>query len=252
MHTLFHIYGPIAIHSYGFMIALGLLCFIYLIQRDPRFHALHVEPYFNGLLIVGVCAALLGGRLLFFFTHPYLFENLASFFAFYKGGFSILGAVIAVLAALTIYLRRINIPMIPLFDLVSIYAPLLQSISRIGCFLAGCCYGIPTSLSWGVMYTDPATEAPLYTCVHPTQLYSATSLLVIFVFQYFVGRHYFKQQGMLVCSYLFLIALERFVVDFWRGDRIIDSWHISLNQYVAIGLMAGALIGFLYGRMTKS
>ncbi len=252
MHTLFHIYGPIAIHSYGLMIAIGLLIFMHLTRQDPRFKTLNLESHFSILVMIGIIAAIFGGRLLYFFTYPEMYRNPMSFFAFYEGGFSILGAVIGVLLTLPAYLSYARIPMLPLLDLISIYSPLLQSISRIGCFLAGCCYGVPTGKPWGITYTDTGSVAPLYVCLHPTQIYSAALLLLIFTFQYFIGRHYFKKSGQLICSYLMLIALERFTVDFWRGDRIIDALYISVNQYVALGIFGLAFVGFLISRVSRT
>ncbi len=251
MHTLLHIYGPFAIHSYGLMIALGLLLFMFLTRRDPRYSALNLDAHFSMILSVGIIAAILGGRLLFYASYPDQIQSVMQFFAFYEGGFSILGAISAVVLTLPFYLKVIGIPIVPLLDLFAIYAPLLQSISRIGCFLAGCCYGLPTTQPWGIIYTDATTVAPLNVCMHPTQLYSAALLLLIFAFQYFIGRNWFKYSGQLTCSYLFLVAAERFTVDFWRGDRILDGLHLSINQYVALALMAAASIGFIASRMAR-
>lgn len=252
MHTLLHIYGPIAIHSYGLMIAIGLLAFIYLCRRDPRFKALALAPSFSSILMVGIAAALLGGRTLYFYTYPHNYHGLTSFFAFYEGGYSILGAVIGVLAIVPAYLRYLKIPILPFLDLIGTYAPLLQSISRIGCFLAGCCYGIPTSQPWGIIYTDTQSVAPLHVCLHPTQLYSATLMLLIFAFQYFIGRRLFTKAGQMLWSYLLLASLSRFIVDFWRGDRLLDSVLISENQQVAIAIFGVALIGMCITTFTSS
>lgn len=241
-HTLFHLYGPLAIHSYGLMIAIGLLLFLVLIHKDRRFYALDLENRFSGILAIGIIAALLGGRLLFYFTHPEYFRQMSDFFAFYYGGFSILGAVLGVLITLPLYLRHLNIPIIPFLDLIALYAPFLQSISRIGCFLAGCCYGLPTSLPWGIIYTDTESVAPLYVCLHPTQLYSAIGLMIIFALMYFGLQHIYKKTGQLICWYLLLIGAERFIVEFWRGDRA-SSALFSLNQLVAAAMMGIALIG---------
>jgi len=251
MHTLLHIYGPFAIHSYGFMIALGLLLFMFLTRRDPRYTTLKLDAHFSMIIAVGIIAAILGGRLLFFASYPDQIESVMQFFAFHEGGFSILGAISAVVIALPFYLKTIGVPIIPLLDLFAIYGPLLQSISRIGCFLAGCCYGLPTAQPWGIIYTDATTVAPLNVCMHPTQLYSAALLMLIFAFQYFIGRSIFKHTGQLLSSYLFLVAAERFIVDFWRGDRMVDVLHISINQYVALAIMAAACIGFLASRMAR-
>src|ERR1700730_16604302 len=148
-HTLLPIYGPIAIHGYGLMIAIGLLIFMQLIQKDPRFHQLHLESHFTNIMLVGIVTGLLGGRILFFLIHPSAYQSFIDFFAFFQGGLSILGCIVALLIVLPLYLRSLHIPIIPILDLLAIYSPLLQSISRIGCFLAGCCYGLPTEQPWG-------------------------------------------------------------------------------------------------------
>ena len=254
-HTLLHICGPISIHSYGVMIASGLLLFNYLIRKDPRFSKLNLDSNFNEILLVGNLAALFGGRSLFLLSHP---ENIHSFFAiitFWEPGFSILGAIGACVAILPIYLKRIGVPIMPMLDLAAIYTPLLQSVSRVGCFFAGCCYGASTTLPWGIIYTDPESVAPLYSCIHPTQIYSALILLLIFTIMYFVLNKILTKSGQLLCAYLMLQSIERFTVDFYRGDQITSSMlphTFSLYQYVALGMFIGAFLGFTYFTLKKS
>ena len=243
-HTLLHIYGPIALHSYGFMIAIGLLAFIYLIRRDPRFRSLNLESHLIPAIMIGIVAGILGGRALFFATHPELFRQFTDLFSFWEGGFSILGSVIAIACTIPAYLWYYQIPMVRALDIIATYAPLLQSISRIGCFFAGCCFGVPTTKPWAIVYTDTGSIAPLYVCLHPTQLYSAALLLLIFSFMYFIGRTWLKKPGQQACTYFFAMALERFMVDFWRGDRLVNEVGLSLNQQVALGMMAIGIIGF--------
>jgi phosphatidylglycerol:prolipoprotein diacylglycerol transferase len=241
-YTILHIYGPIAIHGYGLMIAIGLLLFIHLMQRDPRFQKLNLEPYFISILMVGIIAGLFGGRLLFFISYPEYYQNLLDFFLFFNGGFSILGCILGILFVLPFYLYYARIPIIPLLDLVALYTPLLQSISRIGCFLAGCCYGLPTDMPWGITYTQADTIAPTHICLHPTQLYSSISLMIIFALLYFVIQHYFRKKGQILCWYILLVGAERFVVDFWRGDRDTVQF-FSINQYIAASMIVGAFVG---------
>ncbi len=243
-HTLFNVYGPISVHSYGLMIAIGLLIFLYLIKRNPRFHALKLENSIMGILLVGVIAGLVGGRLLFLATAPEAFSGPFDLIAFWQGGFRILGAVIAIILVLPLYLSWLKIPIIQLLDLLAIYAPLLQSISRIGCFLAGCCHGIPTTRPWGIIYTDAQSAAPLYVCLHPTQLYSAIGLMIIFAGMYFFFQHRFERTGQLISIYLALVSLERFLIDFWRGDRDVETL-FSLDQQIAVALFIGAIVGLL-------
>src|SRR3990167_7545010 len=112
-HTLLHLFGPFSIHSYGLMIAIGLLVFIYLVQHDPRFKALKLEERFSSILMLGIFMALIGGRALFFMTNPTLISSPLDFFAFYEGGFSILGSILAVFFTLPAYLRYLKVPIIP-------------------------------------------------------------------------------------------------------------------------------------------
>ncbi len=243
-HTLFTIYGPISIHSYGLMIAAGLLLFLYLIKYNIRFHTLRLENKLSSIMLVGVLAGLFGGRILSLITDPTSFTQISDLFTFWQGGFSILGTVIAILVAVPLYLKIIHVPIFPFLDLIAIYAPLLQAISRIGCFFSGCCYGIITTKPWGIIYTDHQSAAPLYVCLHPTQLYSAIGMLIIFALMYFIFQHKFIKTGQLICLYLIAISLERFFVDFWRADK--DSATLfSINQHIAIGILITATVGFI-------
>ncbi len=247
MHTLFHIYGPFAVHSYGLAIAIGLLAFTFLFRRDRRFKELNLEKHYSEILFIGIIAAILGGRILFLLSSPDIIESPLELFTFWKPGFSILGAILAVLIVLPWYLRRINVPIIKFFDLAAIYVPLLQSLSRTGCFFAGCCFGMPTSKPWGIIYTESGSAAPLYVCLHPTQLYSAISLMFIFILMYFILQYRFTKTGQLIALYLMLVSGERFLVDFWRGDRTELTalpQMFSVYQYLAAGIFIGAAIFF--------
>jgi len=241
---LIHLFGPIGIQSYGTAIALGLVIFLLFASNSERRKKLmSASDFFESIVIAGLCA-LLGGRLLFWFTSWHDYRNLWEFFFIWDGGFSVLGSITAVLAGMTWYLKRRALPVLPYFDLVALYAPLLQSISRLGCLCAGCCHGIPTALAWGVTYTDPEGFAPLHVSIHPTQVYSSLSLLTIFLLLYFIIAPRLQRSGSLLWWYLVLEGTERFVIDFWRADRTFVSWmpHISIDQLIALSL---GLIGII-------
>jgi len=241
---LVHLFGPIGIQSYGTAIALGLIVFLLLAGKsDRRKKLLSASAFFESIVIAGLCA-LWGGRILFWITSWHDYRNPWEFFAVWDGGFSILGSVTAVLIGMTWYLKKQKISALPYFDLISLYAPLLQSISRLGCLCAGCCHGIPTMLSWGVTYTDPEGFAPLHLPLHPTQVYSSLSLLIIFLILRFIIAPRAHKAGTLLWSYLVLEATERFFIDFLRADRTFLPWTpgISIDQYVALCLgLVGAV-----------
>jgi phosphatidylglycerol:prolipoprotein diacylglycerol transferase len=110
--------------------------------------------------------------------------------------------------------------MLQLMDLASQYAPLMQAIARIGCLLAGCCYGkLAPDLPWAITFTRPDGFAPLQLPLHPTQIYFGLASLCIFFIMVTVARVSTTKPGQLTCLYLILESLSRFTLDFWRGDR---------------------------------
>ncbi|MDP3889206.1 MAG: prolipoprotein diacylglyceryl transferase [bacterium] len=252
---LIHICGPISIYSYGIAITLGVLIFMWLVQKHPLFKKLHLQDTFVDILIVGIVTGVIGGRLFYVLSEPDVTLSLKNFISFWEGGFSILGTILALVLILPIFLKKRGVPILPVLDLFSIYVPLLQSISRVGCFLAGCCYGIPSNLSWAITYTNSNTVAPLFIAMHPTQLYSVIILLIIFLTMFLLLQKIFKKPGQLTCIYLALASAERFIVDFWRADRTFFAKDIvplgithrfSISQLIALGIFVIVCIVFIY------
>lgn len=245
---LLHIYGPISINSYGFMIALGLLLFTYLTYtKKCRKKIIDGDTYLNSL-VLAIISAFIGGRVLFILTNLSEFlQNPIEMLYPWIGGFSLLGSIIAILITLPIYLRMHSVPILPYFDCIAPYAPLLQAISRIGCFLAGCCYGIPAEahVLWSVTFTNPEGLGPLCTALHPAQLYSSLASLSIFGILLLMDRRKNWNPGTIIISYLILESIARFTTDFWRGDRDFLALGLSSSQLVAICLFAGAVITLL-------
>lgn len=240
---LFHLFGPFSVHSYGLCIALGVLIFVFLVRRHPLYRAYGLDDHFSVIMIIGSFFGLLGGRLLHLISNGESLLDISQWFSFWQGGLAILGAIIGIIISVTIYLVRHKIPVLPFFDLMAIYSPLLQSISRVGCFLAGCCYGIHTESWIGVTYTDSMSLAPLYYPMHPTQLYSSAALLLIFIVMYGILQYLFKKPGQLLFWYLILESTERFFIDFLRADRIMVTEFLSYHQIIALVLFSiGALL----------
>jgi len=245
---LLHIYGPFSICSFGLFLLIGLLVFVTLAEKHPLYRRLGLQDKYLKILLVGVLAGLIGGRLLSIISCPQAFESIGHMLSPWEPGYSILGAVLAVVTVVP-YLRYLGVPILPFFDLITLYAPLWQSVSRIGCFFAGCCHGAPTTLPWGFTYTDPKSSAPLYVRMHPTQLYSSALLFAIFLLLFFVLQKKLRKPGQMVAAYLMLMSAERFFVDFLRGDRVdvpsVAGGFFSLDQLVALLIFAVSIIFFL-------
>ena len=253
-----HVHGPIWIQSYGFMIAVGLLIFMYFSINDPHRKAVISKELYVNACFFGLLCGVLGGRLLYALSYPAEFAGRwHEFFMPWIGGLTVIGAIVGVFIGGLWYFRKHNIPALPMFDLVTLYGPLLQAISRLGCFAAGCCYGAPTpDLWWAVTFTNPDAHAPLFVALHPTQLYAGAASAVIFIILFALHKRLFKTPGLVMCLYLTLENSARFLVDFWRGDRdpiigSIGSCAISQVQlYAVIGLVIsiGGLLWLLKSR----
>lgn len=249
--VIFHIWGPLAIQWYGFCIALGVLAFFFFIKRDQRFAALGLHNRFDTIFLWGAGAVLIGGRILHIIRHYDEYSSWTEWFAFWEPGYAVLGSTLGVAVVIPIYLWLHKIPMLPFLDLVATYCPLLQAIARLGCFFAGCCFGAYARVPWAVVYTNACSLAPTGISLHPAQLYSALGLFLSFCILYFYGRSFLKIPGQQAMLYLMLTASERFITDFWRGDREMLSTlssngiFLSFHQLLALGIITGAGILFL-------
>ena len=257
--VLFHIYGPLAINSYGVAIVIGLSIFLWLANKNPLRAKLMSEDTFQKFITYGIIVAIVGGRLLHVISEWSEYQNWFEMINILDGGFSILGTVVALIMYTGLFLTKNKIPVLPTFDLLAQYAPIVQAFGRIGCFLAGCCYGAATTCLLGVTYTNPLTAAPLGIKIHPTQLYSAATFFIIFfILQYIKPR--LVKPGQMFSIYLILSSLERFIIDFWRNDRIIDgaygslinTHYFSLHQWIALSLVLVGCISLYTCSRTKS
>jgi phosphatidylglycerol---prolipoprotein diacylglyceryl transferase len=219
---ILHIYGPLWIQSYGLMIALGFLIFLALTFHHPTRKKAIPGPLYINTVFWGFIAGVVGGRVLYVITEWKDFSDSCIEILYpWVGGFTVLGSIVGVLLVVPICLWINNIRVFTILDLVSMYAPLLQAISRMGCFLAGCCFGgeAPSWLPWAVTFTHLAGTAPLNIPLHPVQLYSVIVSLVIFSFLKLFYTQKNSKFGLITFAYLLLESASRFSIDFWRGDR---------------------------------
>ena len=134
--------------------------------------------------------------------------------------------------------------------------PLGQFFGRIGCFMAGCCYGAPADLPWAVTFTNPQSLCPIREPLHPSQLYEAILALGVFGLLYGV-RTRKRFDGEMLLAYFALAGLVRFVVEFFRSPvdyrgPVLWGW-MPLTQLVALGLalVSGSLLLYFGWRAQK-
>ncbi len=249
--VLFKIYGSLAINSYGLCIAIAAFIGYLLLERDLVIKQLMTLETLSNIAIFIIIAAVLGGRLLWCVENSELFswnfiQTIKNFFMFWHGGFSITGTISFVALLLPFYLHYIiRVPIVKFLDRLVIYAPLIQAISRIGCFLAGCCHGIESLMPWAISYSNKLCAAPLNIPLHPTQLYSSALLGLLFIGLY-TQQSSFKTPGKLVSIYLIGVGAERFLIDFLRADRTLIMNNFSFIQAISCGLiLTGILLWYV-------
>ncbi|RAV99563.1 prolipoprotein diacylglyceryl transferase [Pseudochryseolinea flava] len=245
--VLFDVAG-LKIYSYGFFIAIGaLLGILYMAWQGKRELGLKFDQV-NSLFLLIFVAAFVGGKVFLFFEDPSFYLAKPSKL-FTGNGFVFYGSFIFAVPTMIIYFKRQSIPIYAMLDVMAVTTCLVHIFGRLGCFMAGCCHGSPTSMPWGVVFTDPACQAnPKGVSLHPSQLYESMFIVIVLVV-IFVIRKYRVFYGQLFLSYLMLYAVGRFVLEYWRGDVgrgfVIDQY-VSHSQFIALCIFLVSL--FFYVR----
>lgn len=225
--------GPFTIYSYGLAMAVAALVCAYLLAKDAARHKISKDTVFD-FLFTCVLWGILGARLFYVILYwPSFAENLWEIPMLQNGGLSWQGGFIAGTISGLWFIRSRKLPLLLWLDLIAPYIALGQAIGRVGCFFNGCCYGKPAS--WGIFF--PVHNAQL----HPTQLYETAALLLIFfLLKNAMARPH--RAGSIFVFYLWLAAIERFTVEFFRADHDVLYFGLSLFQWVACGIFMAGLI----------
>jgi len=240
--------GPLTIHTYGLMVALGILAGVGLTEYQHRRSGGEPGRAIDMALIVVICG-LIGARILFVLINlEYYASNLLEIIMVWKGGLVFYGGLLGGILALLGCIRLYRLPLWSTLDMGAAGIALGHGFGRLGCFSAGCCYGRLTDLPWAVTFTDPRCLAGdiLNHPVHPTQLYSflflvgLTGLLV-----WLQPRQKFAGQG--AAFYLILYGLFRFGVEFFRsdprGEFSIFRTTLATSQWISlVAVFAGVFI----------
>ena len=253
MHPiLFHI-GSFPVGTYGVLVALSAIAALGLARilapeagLDPE---RLVDLFVYSLLgaFVGAKLALVVGDFGAFSAHPWRFsvDSLRSFGSFY-GGF------IAAVAVAALYLRKHHMPFWASADVAAICLALGQGMGRWGCFFAGCCYGSPTNLPWGMVFPDvPLCAGGVR--IHPWPIYASFADLAIFAVLLLLFRRR-AYSGRVFLWYVMLYAVVRGLLEFLRGDvtrGLYFGGTVSLSQIIAVAAFAAALGTLLARRRGK-
>lgn len=256
--------GPLTIHTYGFMLALGValgLLFMYVQSKKYGLQApvmLDMAFYTIIISLIGAKLILFLGSISYYLRRPSELFSLARSGGVFQGGLAF-GIIFALW-----YFRKHRIPTWKAADVIVPALALGHGFGRIGCFTAGCCYGRECSLPWGVTfqneYASSLTGIPLDRVLHPTQLYeSALNFLNFFVLFLILKKK--KFDGQVFSFYIINYSIIRFFVEYFRGDHPDKAFLIhnpspylslSLPQFFSVLGLIGGVALFLVLRKRKS
>jgi len=224
------------IHTYGAFLAVAFIAGI----GSGIYHGRLLGISSDRILDIALwfmLGAMGGARILYIILYPQQFPTVLSWFAFNKGGLVFFGGFVSTVIVLILYCRYYEFGIRDLGDITAPSLALGHTIGRIGCFFNGCCYGIPTKSSLGMVFPSLGDNLSR----HPTQLYEAVFLaLLVAATSYLFHLRVLKKRffrGAVWGFYVFSYALFRFFIEQIRGDDrggFFTSFHLSISQCVSI------------------
>jgi len=218
--VLFRI-GSFEINTYGVFLALAFLSAILVTVRLAGRDGLPREKI-HDLSLWMLLASLLGSKLLMLVTEPEYRQNPLQLFSldFLRSGGVFYGGLLAAMLTGYFLMRRHQLPWWKTADACAPGIALGNFFGRQGCFAAGCCWGKPTTLPWGVQFSslgNEVTGVPVDVHLHPTQLYESFAMLIAFVFLFWFHRRK-AFDGQLILFYALIYSVVRFAIEFVRDD----------------------------------
>jgi len=238
--------GNFPINTYGVFLALAFLFAILIAVKLAARDGLPKEKIYD-LSLWMLLASLIGSKVLMFFTEPEYRDHPLQLISldFLRSGGVFYGGLIGAMLTGYFLMRRYNLPWWKTADACAPAIAVGNFFGRLGCFSAGCCWGKPTTLPWGVKFTElghEITGVPIDVPLHPTQLYESFSMLIVFFFLLWLHKHK-RFNGQVILLYALLYSIIRFLIEFLRDDPRGDVFGLTTRT----GLSTSQLISIIVG-----
>jgi phosphatidylglycerol:prolipoprotein diacylglycerol transferase len=238
--------GDFTIHTYGVMVALGLIAAYFTAIYFSKKEKIGTKKIEN-IIIFAVLGGIIGARIAYDIEHHDEMQSLFDYIAVWKGGIDWFGGFIGGLLTALFFIKKYQIPLWKAGDIAGISVIIGHAFGRIGCTCAGCCYGKPVPddsifRDFAITFPhNPDTVAPFGVPLYPTQPAEAIGNFIIFGILFFMYK-YKKFDGQIFASYLILYGFERFLLEFWRGvTPPLPVIGLTWNQIVSLSMM---ILGF--------
>ncbi len=241
MHPILFRLGPVTLYSYGFMVALGFCAASFFLSRrsvDLGLDSARIQSIALWALVMG----LIGARAMYVFLNWQFFRaDPFEILRVHHGGLVFYGGLLAGCLTGVWLLFKNGLLRWQVMDLMMPAVVLAHAFGRVGCFLNGCCYGKPTDCPWAVSF--PGEGIPR----HPTQLYEAAALLLIFCLLRYLDKKKVRP-GTVTFVYGLSYGMWRFAIEFVRGDNPVGAGGLTTFQWMSIFLilLSGIMLFFRY------
>ena len=234
--------GSFTIHGYGLMIGIGII--VALLTGDFRAKKKGLDgDFIYGLTIATVIFGFLAARILFIITNWQDFlKNPMNYVT--GNGFVVFGGIIGGIITIWAYCKIKKVSFLSYLDLMVPSVAFAQGFGRIGCFLAGCCYGKETDSIIGITFTNSGF-APNNVKLLPSQLIMSAGDFIIGAILILYAKKD-RSKGKTSALYLMLYSVGRFFVEFTRNDNRGTVGVLSTSQFIGIFiLLVGAIAYFV-------
>ena len=170
-----------------------------------------------------------------------------------RGGFVFYGGFIGGALGLLIYTKQFKLEALPLFDLYATVLPLGHAFGRVGCFFAGCCYGMEYQGPFSHIYTSSIGNTPIGIPLFPVQLLESVLLVVLFIIGLIIYFNLKLPVGMQAVLYACEYAVVRFVLEFLRGDSERGQFlYLSTSQWASVLIVVFVIISLIIFKKKKT
>lgn len=242
MHNDILTIGKLTIHGYGLMIAIGILAAVFVAMYRAKRRDMDQEPILD-IVLIAMIGGFLGSKILYVIVEWKEFiKNPVRFLG--GGGFVVYGGIILGLTVAFLYFKFKKLDFFAYMDLTMPSVSIAQGIGRIGCFLAGCCYGAETNSALGVVFPH-GSLAPAGVKLWPTQLFMSVGNLCIAAILILASLK-LKKKGQVSALYMILYSAGRFGVEFFRADHRGSVGVFSTSQFISLFIFAIGIALFVY------
>ncbi|MDD5805280.1 prolipoprotein diacylglyceryl transferase [Blautia sp. HCP3S3_H10_1] len=237
--------GPFTVYGYGLMIAIGILAAYFTGEARAKKRKLPYEHVFY-LVVWCVLGGFLGAKILYWITEwKSIAENPGFLRDTLTDGFVVFGGIIGGIITAYVYCKVEKLDFLRFFDTLMPSVALAQGFGRIGCLLAGCCYGKETSSHLSITFQDSAF-APNGIALIPTQIYSSILDFLHYGLLLLILKRQ-KKDGETAAAYLIFYSAGRFILEFFRGDLARGSVGVlSTSQFISLFTFAAGVILLVY------